>query len=134
MSPLERQIIRDETGQEIPLGIVFSENVVSACTALSRTHRCKIYAVRPLICRIWGLTEKLRCPYGCVPVGGLIPDVEMYVLLNAADQISGVSRFTEEEIREAYAQGDLQRAEEFARVLARSGVNPLRSSLRLEAS
>lgn len=28
---------------------------------------CMAYAVRPLICRMWGLTKRMKCPYGCVP-------------------------------------------------------------------
>lgn len=36
------------------------------CTAL-KSSRCSVYERRPAICRIWGLTEKLRCPFGCEP-------------------------------------------------------------------
>jgi hypothetical protein len=28
---------------------------------------CSVYAVRPLICRLWGAVEKMRCPFGCEP-------------------------------------------------------------------
>lgn len=28
---------------------------------------CSAYDRRPFICRLWGLTEKLRCPHGCQP-------------------------------------------------------------------
>jgi uncharacterized protein len=31
------------------------------------TGRCTVYAIRPLICRIWGCIERMRCPHGCVP-------------------------------------------------------------------
>lgn len=37
------------------------------CSLLSDQNECKIYEARPLICRLWGLVEKLRCPFGCVP-------------------------------------------------------------------
>lgn len=38
------------------------------CSSLDReTKNCTVYDRRPLICRIFGLTKKLRCPYGCVP-------------------------------------------------------------------
>jgi hypothetical protein len=26
-----------------------------------------VYDARPLICRLWGVSENLQCPYGCVP-------------------------------------------------------------------
>jgi Fe-S-cluster containining protein len=38
------------------------------CSALDRqTNLCTIYAIRPMICRLWGLVLKLACPFGCLP-------------------------------------------------------------------
>jgi len=39
------------------------------CPALTKDKRCGIHAVRPLICRLYGMVDndKMRCPYGCVP-------------------------------------------------------------------
>lgn len=37
------------------------------CSALDSAGRCAIYDRRPLICRIWGQTPALECPYGCKP-------------------------------------------------------------------
>lgn len=39
------------------------------CTMLYPTGKCRVYADRPLVCRIWGLIDdpEMRCPYGCVP-------------------------------------------------------------------
>jgi hypothetical protein len=37
------------------------------CRYLSADHRCTVYAVRPLICRVFGVAAKLPCPHGCVP-------------------------------------------------------------------
>lgn len=34
---------------------------------LLRNGRCTVYDIRPLICRLWGLVRKMRCPYGCRP-------------------------------------------------------------------
>lgn len=27
--------------------------------------KCSVYKNRPLICRVWGVVENLRCPFGC---------------------------------------------------------------------
>lgn len=35
--------------------------------SLLKAGKCTIYHVRPLICRLFGLVEKMRCPFGCVP-------------------------------------------------------------------
>ena len=28
---------------------------------------CSVYAIRPMICRLWAVVETMRCPWGCVP-------------------------------------------------------------------
>ena len=40
---------------------------VLACPLL-RHGRCTVYAQRPLVCRLWGVTESMECPHGCRPV------------------------------------------------------------------
>jgi hypothetical protein len=37
------------------------------CIYLTPTERCSVYAVRPLICRVYGLVKRMSCPFGCVP-------------------------------------------------------------------
>lgn len=37
------------------------------CIYLTPAGRCSQYAIRPLICRVWGVLERLSCPHGCVP-------------------------------------------------------------------
>ena len=29
--------------------------------------KCEIREVRPTICRLWGVTEDMKCPFGCKP-------------------------------------------------------------------
>lgn len=31
------------------------------------TGACRVYSVRPMVCRMWGTTPSMRCPFGCVP-------------------------------------------------------------------
>lgn len=38
-----------------------------SCSLLTPDGRCEAYAFRPLICRLWGVVEAMRCPFGCVP-------------------------------------------------------------------
>lgn len=37
------------------------------CGYLTAENRCGVYDHRPLMCRAFGVTKKLRCPFGCVP-------------------------------------------------------------------
>lgn len=30
-------------------------------------NKCRVYDIRPMICRLWGAVEDLRCPHGCRP-------------------------------------------------------------------
>jgi Fe-S-cluster containining protein len=60
-----------------------------ACSALTMLNRCSVYAVRPIICRIWGLTKALQCSYGCVPEGGFLTEAQAYEFLARAADIAG---------------------------------------------
>lgn len=33
--------------------------------------RCSVYAIRPTICRLWGVDKKMHCPFGCKGSGAL---------------------------------------------------------------
>lgn len=46
-------------------------------------ERCSAYAVRPAICRLWGLVESMRCPWGCVP-SRVLTDAEGFEVLRRA--------------------------------------------------
>lgn len=61
------------------------------CPALHH-GACAIYAVRPLICRLWGVVRKMACPWGCQPERWLT-DSEAAALLAEMDKLSrGVVR------------------------------------------
>lgn len=50
-----------------PDGSVIMNLTQQRCPHLGLSGRCEAYAVRPLICRLWGAVEDLRCPWGCKP-------------------------------------------------------------------
>ena len=37
------------------------------CCPLLRDGSCSVYRIRPMVCRLWGLTPSMACPHGCVP-------------------------------------------------------------------
>lgn len=84
MTTAEQRHIRAQTGVSLPLA-----HVGSFCPALTMLKRCGVYAVRPLICRIWGATESMRCGYGCTPDGGYLTDHDAMRLLEQVAEISG---------------------------------------------
>nr|MDQ4040425.1 YkgJ family cysteine cluster protein [Actinomycetota bacterium] len=69
MAPGERERISREGGVDIPTVAEMRREHRELCVAL-KDHRCTVYDVRPLVCRLWGIEETMRCPYGCVPEGG----------------------------------------------------------------
>ena len=46
---------------------------------------CRIYPVRPLICRLWGCVPMLRCPHGCEPDRWLTNDEGFELLIYLGD-------------------------------------------------
>ena len=47
-------------------GRAWGEDTV--CPHLDRASGlCRAHALRPLICRLWGVVETMPCPYGCQP-------------------------------------------------------------------
>ena len=58
---------RIETGQSFGVGRRIETDDCFKCPLLGEDGRCRAYDIRPGICRLWGLTEKMKCPHGCVP-------------------------------------------------------------------
>lgn len=92
MSPVEAQIVGKVSAGSIRFRaydeMVMVENFdrqTMRCPAL-QNGRCSIYANRPLICRLWGVGKKMRCPHGCRP-NRWLSDVEARTLLDAAIKI-----------------------------------------------
>ena len=62
------------------------------CEALGPDGRCRAYAIRPLICRLWAAVEWLPCPYGCQPEGGFMPNATAFRLLLEATALGGTGK------------------------------------------
>lgn len=59
------------------------------CPHLERdSGLCGAYEVRPLICRLWGATERLTCEFGCRP-DHLLTDAEVETLVSRVEALSG---------------------------------------------
>lgn len=59
------------------------------CPALGADGGCRVHDVRPMVCRIWGTTASLACPFGCAPDGGSLDDADALDLLAASLQVGG---------------------------------------------
>lgn len=74
VAPRERQRIRD-AGVKMPHWDDAKEENrrtggQTMCPALTADHKCGVYEVRPMICRVWGASKALPCPYGCAEEAG----------------------------------------------------------------
>lgn len=87
MTRRERQIAA-EHGVAIPSGAegmrLISADADWRCPALTDENRCAIYAQRSLICRLYGTVENMKCPHGCVPVGGFLTKEQASLLIGRA--------------------------------------------------
>jgi Fe-S-cluster containining protein len=95
-SARERQRIAQKAGG--PLKV---DPTRGLCSMLDEHGRCSVYELRPLMCRIWGMTERFRCPHGCIPEGGFISESRKDALFREIDRIGGVPRDAEEKSRRA---------------------------------
>jgi Fe-S-cluster containining protein len=48
-----------------------------------RAGRCTVHPVRPMVCRLYGCTEEMRCPHGCEPTRMLSVDEGRALLARA---------------------------------------------------
>jgi Fe-S-cluster containining protein len=103
MTGTERQRIAD-AGVSIPRRTI--HDTPRPCPALTILNRCAVYEVRPLICRLWGLTRVMRCSYGCVPEGGYLPERTALELIARAHAAAG-EHDRAAEIRAGLASGRL---------------------------
>lgn len=71
---------------------------------LLKAGACSVYRVRPLICRLWSLSQdpRLRCPWGCEPERWMT-DEEVRAAVEAAEAIARAVFPGHESA--AYAQG-----------------------------
>lgn len=86
------------TARQMPIRIASGQVVIAkgfvtdceTCPLLTKDGRCSVYPIRPLICRLWGLVQSMRCPHGCTPTRWVSPR-ESFKLLNEAERISNRS-------------------------------------------
>jgi hypothetical protein len=48
-----------------------------------------VYEVRPMICRLWGMTPGMRCQFGCEPEGGFLTERQGYEFLARVAELGG---------------------------------------------
>lgn len=77
--PVETQIM---AGAFWAPGIEFGPATMLTCPLLTK-GLCSVYAVRPIICRLWGLVKKMECPHGCKPSRWLTDQEAGYFLQRA---------------------------------------------------
>lgn len=113
-------------GVDIPEGRTSDPPAV--CKALTMLHQCSVYSVRPLICRLWGLTEGLPCTFGCRPTR-LLTDAETYEYLARAHDIAG-EHDEAEAIRRPWREQPERAAQLMRQLRAKRADEALAESLR----
>lgn len=90
----------DREAQRTPLG------TGSVCAQLLG-NRCVAYVNRPMLCRLWGTSEELPCPFGCKPTGRLTAEQEfalfVYSLaIGGGSNLGWPQSFDPERVMDAY--------------------------------
>jgi hypothetical protein len=68
-SSAEAEIMRRHSGRPLTF-----DARTGRCNYLNEGGRCDVYPVRPLVCRIFGASEKLPCIWGCKPAAPLLSE------------------------------------------------------------
>lgn len=76
-------------GKVVPDPVEMLRSDHAECPHLSPVGRCTAYEIRPLICRLWGSVEAMRCEWGCVPDRWL-SEAKARSLLARTDSLSPV--------------------------------------------
>jgi len=138
MSDRERQRIRQAGYRITPYEQAMARIDTFWCEALTEGRRCAVYELRPMICRLWGAAEGLRCVYGCVPEGGRwLSDVDAYRLIAESMRIGGGgtgAAISAEEIGEAMAREHLRAELERIRARGQAGERKRITSRRPSAA
>ena len=102
MTPLEKKRIEARTGTRLitkrlpcatedtaagPGVLIGVHEIVEGQCPLLKDGRCSIYAIRPTICRLWGMTHRFQCPHGCEPERWL-SDEEAGAIMMKIQQLS----------------------------------------------
>ena len=69
------------------LGKPLPERTGLTCPLLSILGDCRVYDVRPAICRLYGVVRAMECPHGCVP-DRWVSDLEAHKLIRALMDLS----------------------------------------------
>lgn len=80
--------------KELPDQTLFSTPLT--CPQLAGNGRCTVYSVRPMVCRLWGIVESMKCPHGCEPEGGFLSERDGHILFRAALEAGGADVPSEE--------------------------------------
>ena len=86
MTPAEQKRIYTAAAIRPPL--VYAD-LDTPCAALGADGRCRVYRVRPTVCRLYGAVEEIPCPHGCTPPGGPMPPGEGHRVLAEVRRAGG---------------------------------------------
>lgn len=86
MSALEHRLIENHVGK-IPQRDM--QDGLSCPLLNEETKRCKVYDVRPLVCRLYGAVEGMECKHGCLVHGPLLTKQQGWELMAEAFKLSG---------------------------------------------
>ena len=66
---------------------------------------CTIHPMRPMICRVWGLTPSMPCPHGCIP-SRVLPDKEAHIMMTEVCYLGGEIDYKDYQKQLGYAGDD----------------------------
>jgi Fe-S-cluster containining protein len=134
VSTIERKLLEERAGKKLQ-----PEGAGLTCSLLTPAGTCSVYAIRPLICRIWGAAVGVPCVHGCKSERTLTKD-EAAELFREIEELTGedAGQAVEDMLASMTATQErvwkAQAGPAIERVIAAEGHRPSLSALMGEAS
>jgi hypothetical protein len=100
MSSTERRRI---AGRGVDIPPPHQRALDETCPALTFLKTCGVHPIRPTVCRLWGASESMRCPYGCPVDGDVLTDMDAMNIMLESYLIGGHDDLTAAMVRRMLA-------------------------------
>ena len=96
ISGYERKLITEKIGYDpFPsqeeakayVKVILQQPTLAKNCELLKDGKCTVYEDRPLICRLFGAVENMKCPFGCKPNAKMLSAIVARQLLRNAQKI-----------------------------------------------
>jgi uncharacterized protein len=88
LTAAERVGVRRSLGRDPPEPLFDPADPSLRCRLLTTEGACSAYVARPLVCRLWGASDGMPCPWRCEVIPRALTELEARALLHRLQALS----------------------------------------------